>query len=219
MKIYHYLQKQKVYKLFAVLIILSLASDFLVQRYIFTAKVYYNSFGEQLSMTQINAIVVNKDNSFIFVGIIEIGLLFIKCLCMAAILQCGLYLRKIEISFDSILKIAVVGEFIFLIPQIIKFTWFYYSKEAYTVDDLKTFFPMSALNFFDDQKLSLLWYYPLKTINIFEVLYWFVLAFLISPLLKKDFNSSLNIVLSSYLPALLVWVSFIMFLVVTLNHS
>jgi hypothetical protein len=194
-------------------------TDFLVQRYIFTAKVYYNSFGEQLSMTQINTIVVNKDNSFFFVSIIEVVLLFIKCLCMAAVLQCGLYLRRIEINFDDILKIAVIGEFIFLVPQIIKFLWFYYSKETYTVDDLKTFFPLSVLNFFDDQKISLLWYYPLKTINIFEVMYWFVLAFLISPLLKKNFNSSLNIVLSSYLPALLVWISFIMFLVVTLNPA
>lgn len=219
MKLYYYLEKQHIFKLFALLTLLTIAVDFLTQRYIFTSTVYYNSFSEQLSMDQIDNIIANKDKSFYFVYPIEAVLLLLKCLCITIVIQAGLFFRNINISYSKVFKISILGEFVFLAPQLIKFLWFYFSKQTYTIDDLKTFFPLSALNIFDEKTLPLLWYYPLKTINIFEVIYWFVLGFLISNLIKRDFNASLNIVLSSYIPALVIWVSFIMFLVVTLNPA
>ena len=214
-----YLQKQKVIALFLILALATIAIDFLTQHFILTRKVYYNTFSEQLSMDQIDKVLTTQNESLFLIYPIDIAILFVKCLLMTLIIQAGLYFKKIEIDYNNLLKIIITAEFVFLLPVIIKFLWFYNSIQNYTIDELKTFSPLSALAFFDEKTLPLLWFYPLKILNVFEILYWFVLGFFISKTISKRFDFSLNVVVVSYLPVLLIWVSFIMFLVVTLNPS
>jgi hypothetical protein len=54
--------------------------------------------------------------------------------------------------------------------------------------------------------------YPLQTVNAFELLYWFALAYGISKVTKSDLQGGMKVVLSSYVPALLLWIVFVTFL-------
>ena len=47
--------------------------------------------------------------------------------------------------------------------------------------------------------------YPLKALNLFEVLYWFVLVEAIHLTAKKKWNYALAIVFTSYVPFFLIW--------------
>ncbi len=77
---------------------------------------------------------------------------------------------------------------------------------------------MSALNIIGYEGLEPWFIYPLQVLNLFELAYWFIIAFL----LNKEINDTestkgLQIVVSSYGVSLLIWVVGVMFF--TLNMS
>ena len=61
------------------------------------------------------------------------------------------------------------------------------------------FYPFSLVNFFDYTQIAPHWLYPLKSLNIFEVLYWPVLVLGIYFLSGKKLRISAYIVLSTYI--------------------
>jgi ABC-type transport system involved in cytochrome bd biosynthesis fused ATPase/permease subunit len=79
--------------------------------------------------------------------------------------------------------------------------------------------PLSLLNIFDYTTLNKILIYPFQLLNVFEIIYWIALAYGISKLINNNFDKAFKIVLSSYIPALIVWVVFVMFLTITLNPA
>ena len=219
MSLYTLIARQKSLNLFLILSVLLVAANFFTQRYLLTTQIYYDNFSEQLSINQIDGLINNQQRALYVVYPLEIVFLLFKCLLIAMIIQTGLFVQNLKVNFLGIFKVAVISEFILLFPLIIKFVWFYFFKQEYTFEEIKLFFPLSILNLLDIENLSLLWFYPLKLMNIFELLYWFALAYGLSKVIQKDFDQSLFIILTTYLPALVIWVVFIMFLIVTLNPS
>lgn len=78
------------------------------------------------------------------------------------------------------------------------------------------FYPLSALNLFDYEQVEPWLLYPLQVLNVFELLYWFALAYGITRVLPEyDLGRAMGLVLSSYGVGLLVWVATVMFLTLT----
>ena len=143
----------------------------------------------------------------------------IKYVTLSIIIQIGAILWGFKIAFNKALKVVIISEFVFILALIIKFLFFYLSGKNYSVEEVQLFYPLSFLNVLSVHSVAKIWLYPLQLLNIFEVAYWFILAYGISHLLKSNFDKTLRIILSSYLPALLIWVIFVMFLTVTLNPA
>ncbi len=59
--------------------------------------------------------------------------------------------------------------------------------------------------------------YPFQVFNLFELAYWFILAYLIGKELNENTDKGFSIVASSYGVSLLIWVVGVMFF--TLNMS
>jgi hypothetical protein len=97
--------------------------------------------------------------------------------------------------------------------------FFYLFDQRYTPEEVQLFYPLSFLSAFPIHTISKLWIYPLQVINVFEVFYWFILAYGINKIIVADFNRSLKIVISSYLPALVIWMVFVLFITVTLTAA
>lgn len=57
--------------------------------------------------------------------------------------------------------------------------------------------------------------YPLQTLNVFELVYWLLLAKGVSEALNRDFTRSFELVMASYGSALVLWIVTVMFLTVT----
>jgi hypothetical protein len=83
--------------------------------------------------------------------------------------------------------------------------------------DIQQFYPLSYTNFLDVSTLEPWLVYPLQTINLFEIGYFFVLVYGTHKLLKNKYAKSFEMVAVSYGTGLLIWIGLAMFL--TLNLS
>ncbi len=106
----------------------------------------------------------------------------------------------------------MLAEIPFLVVPVIKLFWFLFIQTHYTLNDLQYFFPLSALQLFDVKSLPKWQIYPLQLFNVFELIYWVLLAYWLKKLLNLSLNKSMEVVASSYGTGLLLWVVFITFL-------
>ncbi len=184
-----------------------------------TYDIFYNTFQNQLDNTRIDELF-NFQVKYAWVGYAFIPVwLLLKNFVIALCLQTGLILNNTKLKFGTTFRIAITAEFIFLLPQLIKLAWFLLVKTDYTLTDVQQFYPLSALNLFKVENLSALLIYPFQTFNVFEVLYWLLLAGGIKQALDSDINKGIKVVFSGYIPALALWILCVMFITVSLGPA
>ncbi|WKV13455.1 hypothetical protein [Marivirga harenae] len=130
---------------------------------------------------------------------------------------CGTIIAGFKISFKSIFKVVLVAEFVWLLPSFILIIWFGLFETSYTFSDVQYFAPLSLLNLFDASQLDSWLIFPLKSLNLFEVIYLLALALGIKKIMKKDYDSALKFTLPVYGSALVVWILFVTFLSINLG--
>jgi len=200
---------------------LAVIAVFVIGNYLFNfsllnERTYYQSYSEQLSVEQISDLF-GKQLEYRYVTYIFLVLMYLfKFSVITIVVYIGFFLYNIKASFSQIFKITLIAELVFLIPLILKFFWFQYFHQNYTLADIQSFYPLSLDNFFST---SLIWVYPLQTLNVFEVGYWFLLAYLLSTTFDIKFDRSLKVILSSYLPMLATWLIFVMFLLINIQPA
>jgi hypothetical protein len=120
----------------------------------------------------------------------------------------GCFMFGYRLHFNQLYKLVMLMEILFFIPEILKILWFtlVYSDPNY--NDYMAFYPFSLINLFDYTQIDPQWHYPLKSINIFELLYWPLMTFGIYFLSGKSFKISSYIVSSSYILFYLIWLGF-----------
>jgi len=120
------------------------------------------------------------------------------------------------VSFAKLYKISILADFIFVLAGTVKLIILIFFKQVSTIDDLQ-FQPLSLLDLFDRKSVEPFFIYPFAIINVFELLYWLTLAWLLSDLIDLPFGKSLKTVSSSYGPGLALWVLVTMFLTINLT--
>ncbi len=185
------------------------------------------SFSDNFTLEQINYIFDFKKKIEWISYIISPMYLTFKIFIISNIIYIGLFFLNMKnISFKDVFNKILIAEFIFLLVPIFKILWFYFSQTNYTLQDLQYFYPLSALNIIGYQGLDVWFIYPLQTLNLFELAYWFLLAYYVGKIAsptksidekKYPIDFGLKIVASSYGSALLLWVVVVMFF--TLNYS
>ena len=128
-----------------------------------------------------------------------------KATLIAFVLWVGSFMFGYRITYSQMWLIAIIGETVFLIPEFIKIMWFILVDHQPDIWEIKAFYPLSLMGFFDPTTLADNLHYPLKALNLFEVLYWFVLVEAIHLTAKKKWNYALAIVFTSYVPFFLFW--------------
>jgi len=191
---------------------------FLSNYFLLTSEFYHSSFSEQLTYEQIDVLVQDGEKWEWLGYIISPTLILLKLSIISLCLNIGLYFVINKLDFKSVFKVALIAEFIFIIPSIFKLLWFATFEASYNISDIQLFSPLSALSIFDEaavqQNQSWL-VYPLQTLNLFEVAYWLLLAKGVSEVIKKDFTESFELVMASYGTGLVLWIVTIMFITVT----
>lgn len=126
------------------------------------------------------------------------------------IIWVGSFLFGYRVSYAECWGIAVVSEFVFLIPELVKIFWFLFFVGDPQYYDVIAFYPLSLMHFFDYTQLDKRYIYPLKALNLFEVAYWFVLATGIHFFAHKQKKVAYLIVLCSYSLIFFLWLLFYM---------
>lgn len=199
------------------LIALTLLLGFFSELILNTEILFLNSLAESLTYDQLQEVIEFKDK-WKWVGYIVVPiLLLIKTSIIAAILDIGCFFFGKEIKYKKLFNIVVKAEFVFLLVIVFKTAWFYFFQTNYNLEDLQYFYPLSTLNIIGYEGLQPWFIYPFQVLNLFELVYWFILAYLIGKELNENTDKGMSIVASSYGVGLLIWVVGIMFF--TLNMS
>ncbi len=131
-----------------------------------------------------------------------------KLSLIAFILWTGAFLYGYKISFEQMWKIAILGEFVFLLAEFAKIIWLLAIPYDITIWDIKAFYPLSLMSLFDINVIPENWVYPLQSINLFEPLSWLVLVYGIHYTANKKLDYAYAIVFTTYVPVFLIWLGY-----------
>jgi hypothetical protein len=157
-----------------------------------------------------------KSSQWVFIIIIPI-FLFIKCSLIANCFITGSILYNYRFNFKDYFRITLVGEYIFLLPMLIKIIWFMFIQVDFDYYDLKNFITFSTYDLFPNNSLEFWFAYPLKLMNVFEIIYMIILTRQIASYLNLTFARSLMFMLSTYFVGLLLWILLISFVVLSIS--
>jgi hypothetical protein len=175
--------------------------------YVLTLNFYDNS-GEYLSgVPEREHDVYDALQRYIYLSAIAYTVL--KLFLITLIIHTALYLAGQQMKFGRALNIVIFSEYVFLLSVIIKIIWFKIEYPAGILADWHKISILSMLSLFKNATPD--WYYPLQTFNLFEIAYWFILAYGIKRATSLTYDQSIKIVVSSYVPALFIWVSTVAF--------
>lgn len=180
-------------------------------------NVFYNSLSEQLSASKIEG-VISFHKKWAWLTYISIPVIYgIKLLLITSCLLAGSLFLDFKMKFEDAFKAALLADVIFIVPMIIRIIWFLFYDTDYIIADIQNFQPLSLVNLFDVKSINSMWLYTLQTISVFEVCYILALGFWISQFSQSSYKKGLALVISSYLPSLLIWMIIVMFVTITIN--
>ena len=196
-----------------IIILIMLVTDI----FLISDELYYNSFSDLYTIDIIEDIVKNNHKWSSFGYLIVPILSFIKFTLVAACISTGLYFQENRFRFKEAFGLAIWAEGVFIVVSVVMLLWFLFIQTNYTLQDLQFFFPLSTLNLFDFKHLESYLVYPLQVLNLFEIAYWFVLAYGIKKMLGSSWERGMTVVASSYGVGLVIWVVFVVFLTINLS--
>lgn len=131
-----------------------------------------------------------------------------KFTVIAFVIWVGCFLYGYRVTYSQCWGVVLVCEFIFLIPEVLKILWFMFIDTDPTIHDIRAFYPLSLMHFFDYYSLDRKWAYPLRALNLFEVVYWFALVEGIHAYSRKEKRVVWLIAVSSYIFIFVLWLGF-----------
>ncbi|CAN1534543.1 hypothetical protein MCERE19_01507 [Spirosomataceae bacterium] len=202
--------------IFFAIIVLSFET-FIFHKHFFTDDITRGFYSTQFSYSQIETIISHQ-KKYEWVGYLLIPILYlIKILLITLCIYTGVLLSNTTLLvFPKIFSAVVLADILFLIPGVVKIFWFSFQRD-YTLEDLQYFMPGSLLNLFNPKEIEPWLVYPLQSINIWEVAFWFALAYELKEFFNEDFGKAFGTVMASYGSGLVIWIVFVVFL--TLNFS
>ena len=125
-----------------------------------------------------------------------------------------------QVKFRDILTVVLLAEFVFIIAGFYKFFNFYLIDTDYTLETLQTYYPISLINLKESISTEKWLAYPLQLVNLFELLYWCILAWGIWELADKKISyiKSFGYVALTYGIGLLFWVGVVCFLILSVSY-
>lgn len=120
----------------------------------------------------------------------------------------GAFILGYKLSFRAMWKFILVAEFVFIFPELLKLLIFISPSDSVTAQEIKDSYPLSLFNVIDSSEIHRKFFYPLRTLNIFEILYCGILTLGIHIYSRRDLKTSFFIVLFGYVLPLAGWLVF-----------
>ncbi len=127
---------------------------------------------------------------------------------IALVIWIGCFMYGYRVTYAQCWGVVIGAEFIFFIPELLKILYFLTIETDPRYSDIGAFYPLSLMHFFDYYSIDTRWAYPLRSLNVFEVVYWFALVSGIHHYAKKEKKTVWLIVISSYVLIFVMWLVF-----------
>ncbi len=131
-----------------------------------------------------------------------------KFTVIAFVIWVGCFMFGYRVTYSQCWGITVVSEYVFIIPELLKIGWFLFIETDPNLLDIRAFYPFSLMNFVDYSEVAPQYVYPLKALNLFEILYWVVLVAGVHFFSRKEKKQAWIIVSCSYVLIFLLWILF-----------
>lgn len=218
-----YLIQSNGWKTYIILSVLSILITYAINSIFLTTDLYYQLFGERLAFERIDDMLnIHKRWQGVSYIILPFFVL-LRAFYTSIFLYTGIFFTELKIEFCKIIKVALLSDFIYILAGLVKLIILIFFKQVNTLDDLQ-FQPFSIMELLNKNTVDPLFVYPLSLINIFELGYFLILAWLLVGVINEangerpvKFGKSLQLVTTSYGSGLLLWVVLVMF--ITLNLS
>ena len=131
-----------------------------------------------------------------------------KFTVIAFVIWVGCFMFGYRVTYTQCWGVVIGAEYIFLIPEILKIMWFMVIETDPSYNDIGAFYPLSFMHFFDYYSIDKRWAYPLRALNVFEIIYWYMLVIGINHYARKDQRYVWIIVSCSYILLFFLWLLF-----------
>ena len=208
---------------FLLLILLSFLLTFAIEMLFVEDTIYYQSFGTQLDVERIEKIVESANKyKWLSYAVLPVMVL-IRVFYTSIFLFIGIFFTELKADFGKLFKIALLADFVYVLAGLVKLVILIFFREVNTLQDLQ-FQPLSVMELFNAKTIDPLFVYPLSLLNVFELGYFLMLAWLLVGVINEAseertlrFGQSLRLVTASYGSGLLLWVLVVMFITLTLS--
>lgn len=124
------------------------------------------------------------------------------------LLWTGCFLFGYRVTYAQLWKLVMIMELVFIVPELLKVVWFMLLPDDPSYYDFVAFYPLSLMHFVNYEVVASAYHYPLKALNLFELVYWVALTLGIWWLSNKELRISAFIVGSSYVLFFLIWLGY-----------
>jgi hypothetical protein len=131
-----------------------------------------------------------------------------KFTVIAFVIWVGCFMFGYRVTYVQCWGVVIGAEYILLVPEVLKIVWFMAVDTDPNYDDIRGFYPLSLMYFFDYESIDSRYAYPLRALNAFEVLYWFLLVNGIHYYARKEKKYVWIIVSCSYILIFAFWLLF-----------
>ncbi len=131
-----------------------------------------------------------------------------KFTVIAFVIWIGCFMYGYRVTYTQCWGVVIGAEFIFLIPEVLKIFYFFVIETDPSYWDIGSFYPLSLMHFFDYYAIDKKWAYPLRALNLFEIVYWFALVSGIHYYARKEKKIVWLIVACSYILIFFLWLIF-----------
>jgi hypothetical protein len=131
-----------------------------------------------------------------------------KFTLIAFVIWVGCFMFGYRVTYIQCWGVVIAAEYLFLIPEVLKILWFMLVETDPTYTDIGAFYPLSLMHFADYYAIDRKWAYPLRALNLFEIIYWFLLVAGIHHYARKEKRIVWFIVASSYIFIFILWLGF-----------
>lgn len=209
--------------IYSTLIFINIIIVFAIHLLFDSEQIFYQTYGNQFDLNRIESIfkLIRK---WQWLGYTFIPLLVLFRIFYTTIfLFIGIFFTALKVEFSKLFKIALLADFAYVLSAFAKLVILIFFKQVNTLNDLQ-FTPLSVMELLNNGAVDSLFIYPLSLLNVFELLYFLILAWLLVGVINEaneerqvNFGKSLKLVTASYGSGLLLWVVFVMF--ISLNLS
>ncbi len=117
----------------------------------------------------------------------------------------GSFMFGYRITYAQLFKLVMICEIVFIVAEICKVGWFTLIPQDLQYQDYQAFYPLSMMSLFDYTQISTKWHYPLKALNLFEIVYWISLVLGVFWVSGKRLKISCYVITSSYVFMFFLW--------------
>jgi hypothetical protein len=157
------------------ILMINILVAWLFKKFIMTRDIYYNLLSEQIESYRIDQYVELMNRHSIW-GFITIPItLFIKVLFISLLLQLPLLTKFVEISFTRIFRIVLLASISFCAGLVAQFVYIYSMPISEITANILIKYPLSLAQLVDIQKYNDSANIVFNSINVFEILWIFLI--------------------------------------------